>query len=102
MSNKELEKKILDYIVEIYKANYTGKLEVTNKNGIYVLKLGVPSADIPTNISLQTDNAEEFLEYIKKELRDRGYMRVYFYRIQRVEAHMNPKRGTKKVKNEVQ
>lgn len=93
MRDKELESRILDYITKIYKATYTGKLEVNSNKGIYVLTLGVPSADIPTSISLQTDDAEEFMTYIEKELRDRDYMRIHFYRIKKVEEYHNPKKN---------
>lgn len=85
MSNKDLETKIHELILKLYKAEYNGKLEVTNKNGIYVLKLGVPTPELATQISLQTDDEKEFLEYLEKELRDRDYMRVYYYKVKRTE-----------------
>ena len=85
MSNKDLETKIHDLIRKLYKAKYNGTLEVTNKNGIYVLKLGVPTPELATQISLQTDSEEEFLEYLEKELKDRDYMRVYYYKVKRTE-----------------
>lgn len=85
MRDKELEKVIHEYITVLYKAVYNGKLEVTNKDGIYILTLGVPAADIPTSISLQTEDPKEFLKYIKEELKSRDYMRVYFYKIKKTE-----------------
>lgn len=85
MRKPELEQKIHDYIKALYKAEYKGRLEVTQEDDIYALTLGIPSYDIPTTISLQTDKEEEFLKYICEELRVRNFMRVYFYSIKRTD-----------------
>ena len=82
-----LRQQILDYIVNLYKANYTGPMKVTNENGLYTLMLGIPNIDTPTFISLQTDSSEEFLKYVFDELRTRNYMRVYFYKVNRNEIY---------------
>ena len=87
MNNKELEKKIHDFIVKVYGAKYIGRLEVSNQNGMYTLLLGVPSPDFPTTITLQTDNPQEFLDYIEDELKNRDYMRVYYYNVKRKEQN---------------
>lgn len=87
MNNKELEKKIHDFIIRVYKSKYIGRLEVSNQNGIYVLLLGVPSPDFPTTISLQTEDAQEFLDYVEDELKNRDYMRVYYYNVKRKEQN---------------
>lgn len=87
MNNKELEKKIHDFIANVYKAKYIGRLEVSNQNGMYTLLLGVPSPDFPTTITLQTDNPQEFLDYIEDELKNRDYMRVYYYNVKRKEQN---------------
>ena len=87
MNNKELVKKIHDFIHKVYKAEYTGRLEVLNENGVYTLVLGVPSPDFPTRLSLQTDKAEEFLDYVTDELKTRNYMRVYYYNVKRKEQN---------------
>ena len=86
MTIQELEKKIHEYIAKIYKAEFKGLLEVAHKDGVYILTLGVPSPDISTSISLQTENEQDFLDYIEKELINRDYMRVYYYGIRRVEG----------------
>ena len=79
----ELEEKILDYIRTYYKANYNGRLEVDNDDGIFTFIIGVPSYMAPTTVSLATDDADEFLDFIKKELRERNYMRIYSYKVNR-------------------
>lgn len=43
IDNKELVEKIHDYIRNLYKAEYNGRLEVVNENGMYTLILGVPN-----------------------------------------------------------
>lgn len=83
MQTEELENKIHDYIIKLYKAKYTRRLEVTHENGIYTLTLGIPDDVIPTAISFQTEDSQEFLEYIYEELRIRNYMRVYFYQVRK-------------------
>lgn len=80
---KDLEDKIHDYIRNLYKKEFIGELIVTYKDGIYELSLGIPVADIPTKISLQTDDEEEFLKYICNELKSRNYNRVEYFVIKR-------------------
>lgn len=85
MRDHDLEQKIHEWICKIYKAKYKGRLEVTQEDGVYTLTLGLPSPDMPTNISIQTDDKAEFLKYIFEELRTRNYMRVYFYSTKRTD-----------------
>lgn len=86
MQTEELESKIRDYIANVYKATYNKRLEVVYKNGIYTLILGVPDDVIPTSISIQTEDPQEFLDYIYEELRIRNYMRIYFYQVRRKDS----------------
>lgn len=88
MDEQELEKKIHDYIRNLYKAEYKGRLGVSLNNGVYSLCLGIPSYDRPTYISLQTDSEQEFLDYICDELKNRNYLRIYFYSIKRTDKHL--------------
>ena len=87
MGKQELEKKIHDFIIKVYKSKYIGRLEVLIDEGMYTLVLGVPSPDFPTRISLQTDKPEEFLKYVEEELKNRNYMRVYYYNVKRKEQN---------------
>lgn len=80
---EELENKIRDCIISLYSATYNRRLEVLLKNGIYTLVLGIPDDLIPTSISLQTDDPQEFIDFICEELRTRNYMRIYFYQVRR-------------------
>lgn len=85
---EELIQKIRDYIRNKYKAEYKNRLEVKFENGIYTLLLGVPNDLIPTTISLQTNDPQEFLDFIYEELRTRNYMRTYFYQVRRKDTKL--------------
>lgn len=85
---EELIHKIRDYIRNKYKAEYKNRLEVKFENGIYTLLLGVPNDLIPTTISLQTNDPQEFLDFIYEELRTRNYMRTYFYQVRRKDTKL--------------
>ena len=81
MEKNTIEDEIRDLIKHLYKAEYTGTLKVDNTDGIYELRLGVPHDSMPTYISMQCDSKEEFLEFLEKELANREYLRVYYYKI---------------------
>jgi hypothetical protein len=83
MNEAELAQAILDYIKTEYKAEYTGSIKVTKDKGIYSFIIGVPSYMFPTLLSGDFETDEDFLDYIKEELRIRNYMRVYFYEVKR-------------------
>lgn len=83
MNNLELIAKILDYIKELYSAEYKGFIEIKKVDSIYVLSIGIPNYMIPTTMSGEFENDEEFLNYVYEELRIKNYMRVYFYEVLR-------------------
>ena len=86
MEEHELEQLILDYIRTIYSAEYTGYLKVIKSDGVYTLRLGIPSYMAWTQIAGEFTNDDDFLNYIYKELRERNYMKVYFYKVNRTDA----------------
>ena len=83
MNRPELVHEILDYIRKVYKAEYVGYIEVTEENSIYVLCIGIPNYMMPTTISGEFENDQDFLNYVYEELRKSNYMRVYFYEVTR-------------------
>jgi hypothetical protein len=83
MNELELTSKILDYMTEIYSADYIGSIEVKKSNDEYQLILGIPSYMTPTSLSINCSNDEQFLDYIYKELRVKNYMRKYTYKVVR-------------------
>lgn len=79
MTHTELKQQILDYIQEIYKVNFIGKLKIQNldpegyKVSFYFDKSENPVvliADLPD---------EEFLKFIKEELRKSKFHKVKYY-----------------------
>lgn len=83
MSTEELENMIHECIKTLYSATYNRRLEVNHDNGVYSLVLGIPDDVMPTTISLQTNDPQVFLDYIYNELKNRNYMKVYFYQVRR-------------------
>jgi len=79
MHKTELEQAIRDYIKSFYKAEYIGFLEVNELDPGFSFVIGLPSKEMPTTIS-SDQNAEDFLEYIKSELRSRNYMRADYFK----------------------
>lgn len=84
MERPELVQMILDYIKNLYKAEYEGSINVTQIGTTYRLNIGLPSYMNPSSIACDANSDEEFLDFIKEELRVRNYMRVYFYRVNRL------------------
>lgn len=81
MQEQELVQKIRDYILNLYKAEYTGLLTVIKTGNEYKFKIGIPSYMAPTSIIGNFETDEEFLDYVYEELRTRNYMRLYIYRV---------------------
>ena len=87
MTTKELEQAILELIRNIYCKEYIGRIKVieTIDNGDhlgYRLELGLNKDERPLSIAGEgSDN--EFLQFIEKELRNRGLDSIeYFTAIQ--------------------
>lgn len=83
MQRLDLAEMILDYIKQLYKAEYVGLLEVHQDNDMYTLHIGMPSYMMQTTISYQTDSDSKFLNFVKEELRTRNYMRLDIYKVNR-------------------
>lgn len=77
----KMEKDVICLIEKLYDCKYGGGIEVTQLgSGGYILKLdlgntGIRSIQIAANL-----NAEDFLEYVKKELISRQLSKVQFSR----------------------
>ncbi len=84
MERPELVQMILDYIRNLYKSEYEGSINVTQNGTSYRLNIGLPSYMTPTSIACDANSDEEFLDFIKEEFRIRNYIRVYFYRVNRL------------------
>ncbi|MGV8961806.1 MAG: hypothetical protein ACOH2V_00225 [Candidatus Saccharimonadaceae bacterium] len=86
MTEQELEQKIRDYIVTLYKAHYIGYLKVEKFNPGYKMSIGIPHYMYPTTVACDFSTDDEFLSYIYEDFRIRNYMRVYFYKVVRTEG----------------
>ena len=81
MRRIDLEEEILDYIKELYEAEYVGYLRVFQDGTSYTMDIGLPSYMILTNMSCDSEDDEGFLEFIKEEFRTRNYMRLDIYKV---------------------
>ena len=88
MQEKELAEKIREYIRTWYKAEFTGLLEVHKLNPGYRCVLGIPSYMSHTYLSIDTEDENEFLEYVYLELRKRNYIRKDTYVVKRIDEFM--------------
>lgn len=81
MQRPDLVTKILDYMLNLYKAQYTGRIEVVQNDNTYMLLMGIPSYMVPTTNYYVCETDEEFLDYIYEELRVRNYMKIDKYQV---------------------
>ena len=76
-----LEKSILNIIEKRYKCRYTGGIQVTQLLSGYKLILDLGNPDKKTlQIVVDTNNEEDFLKYIEKELISRQLAKVQFFK----------------------
>jgi len=68
-----------------YNAEYTGLIEVHKLDPGYKCVLGIPSYMAQTILTIDTDDENEFLEYIYLEIRKRNYIRKEVYKVVRME-----------------
>lgn len=81
MQRLELVEEILDYMRELYKADYIGLIRVEQNDTEYKFTLGVPCYMIPTVIITTAESDEDFLDFIHEELRTRNYMKIDKYQV---------------------
>ena len=87
MRRQDLEELILDYIKNLYSAEYVGELSVYKIGEMYTFSIAIPEKLIPTTISCNCETDEDFLTFIYEEIRTRNYMRVYFYEVRRTKIY---------------
>ena len=92
MTVQELEQAIRDMFTELYCKEYTGRLSVVETFSTfpgedpvhlgYIVKIGLNKDERPIDISKEC-TAEEFLDFVRQELKDRSFQRTkYFTAIQ--------------------
>lgn len=70
MSTQELEALILDYMRDIYNAEYIGKLNVEKRLHGYLIELGMMTPETPIVIYTEL-KGDKLKKFIKDELRNR-------------------------------
>lgn len=83
MDTKDLESAVLDIIKDIYEKEYTGMLKVIKLKRGYKLQLGFGHNDVPQEYAFD-GNAENFLKYIKRELKKAGWDSIDFCELKKL------------------
>ena len=82
MTVQDLEQVIQEYILDIYKKKYTGKIEIQKLNPIgYSIKLGMDTPNKPVTIYGELED-KAFLKFLKQELKDRRLNLIYYGKLQ--------------------
>ncbi len=82
MTIQALEQVILDYLMDIYHRKYIGKIDIKKLDPIgYCVKLGMQTPDQPITIYAELED-DEFLKFLKQDLKDRRFNLVYFGELQ--------------------
>lgn len=78
MTEQELEQVIQEYLLDIYKAKYIGKLKVEKLSPFgYQVSLGMNTPECPYIIYAELKD-KEFLKFLREELRQRKFDMVFY------------------------
>lgn len=78
MTIQELEQVTREYLMDIYKAEYVGKLKVIKLCPIgYEIQLGMNTPECPDIIYAELED-DEFLEFLKNELQHRRFNTIFY------------------------
>lgn len=78
MTIQALEQVIREYIMDIYKKTYIGKLNIQKLDPKgYCIKLGMNTPDQPITIYAELED-NEFLKFLRKEIESMSLNLVYF------------------------
>lgn len=84
MTIQELERVIREYIMDIYNVEYIGKIKIEKlKPYGYLIKLGLNSPECPYIIYAELKD-KEFLEFLRKELRDMKLTSVFYGKLEKI------------------
>lgn len=87
MTTQELEQVIREYIADIYKLEYIGKIfiEKLEPTG-YSVKLGLDAPHKPSTIYAELED-NEFLKFLKQEIKNRRFNLVDYGLLKLTECH---------------
>lgn len=77
MTTQELKQVILENIKDIYHKKYIGKISIQSFPKGYSIKLGMNNDSAPITIYAELED-EQFLKFLKQELRDRRFNLLWF------------------------
>ncbi len=78
MTTIELEQVIRDYIMDIYKKQYIGKIKIQKMDPVgYHIQLGMDRPEQPTVIYAELED-KKFLKFLREELKARRFNLVDF------------------------
>ena len=78
MDIRTCEKQIKEFIESCYECTFIGKAEVFKNYDFYTLRLVLNTDYAPINLSYQ-GSIEDFLKYVKRQLKEMRLDRVYYY-----------------------
>lgn len=91
MTTQELEQVIREQLLDIYKAEYIGKIYIKKLDPIgYEIKLGMNTPECPDVIYAELED-NEFLKFLKEELKHRRSTVTFYGKLQKI---MPPECGT--------
>lgn len=93
MTTQELEQAIRDYLMDTYKKNYIGKLDIKKIGNGFHIALGLNVPEKPQVIYAEADD-DELLEFLKKELKSRLYHLSHFAQLSLQQPYDCCKRNT--------
>ena len=78
MTTQYIRQAILEAVQDIYHKKYVGRLDVTELSNGYKLSMWFNKPNAPISISAELP-AQKFIEFIKKELRERHFELVKYF-----------------------
>ncbi len=78
MTTSELEQVTRDYLRDIYKREYIGKIQINTLSPQgYIIKLGMYTPEQPITIYAELSD-DKFLKFLKEDLKSRRFNLKYF------------------------
>lgn len=82
MTTQELEQVIREYILDIYKKEYIGKIKIEKLDPMgYCIYLGLSMIERPLVIYAELDD-KQFLKFLRKELTDKRFNMIHYGNLQ--------------------
>ena len=83
MVTEELESQLRQFICDTFEMEYTSTMHITIEDNVYICILDMNQKDVPIHIGGEFNSPEDFLEYMKKELKTRRLHITKYYRLKK-------------------